>query len=212
MKYITLFLFIGLSASMMTSCQNAPKGEKAVTEAAKKVVAPSAATKTYKADTGYSKVMWTGSKLAGTHTGTLNIAQGDVVVKDGKVVGGKFTVDMASLTCTDLKAGEGKEKLEGHLKSADFFDVAKNPTAQFVLSSVNNGTVTGNLTLNGMTKSISFPASVDITERGVSVASNDFTINRTDFGVKYGSSAFFDDLKDKAINDMVGLKIQFRAI
>ena len=62
-----------------------------------------------------------------------------------------------------------------------------------------------------MTKSISFPASVDITEKGVSVATNDFTINRTDFGIKYGSASFFDGLKDKAINDNVGLKIQFRA-
>ena len=211
MKYITLFLFIGLSASLMTSCQNAPKGEKAVTEAAKKVVAPSMSAKTYKADTGYSKVMWSGSKLAGTHTGTLNLSSGNVEVKGGKVVGGQFTIDMNSLTVTDLKAGEGKEKLEGHLKNEDFFDVAKNPTAQFAITNVDKGTVTGNLTLNGMTKSISFPASVDITEKGVSVATNDFTINRTDFGIKYGSASFFDGLKDKAINDNVGLKIQFRA-
>ena len=211
MKYLTLFLFIGLSASMMTSCQNAPKGEKAVTEAAKKIIEPSGVSKAYQVDKGYSKVMWTGSKLAGTHTGTLDVSAGTVNVKAGKVTSGSFTIDMNSLTVTDLKAGEGKEKLEGHLKNEDFFDVAKNPLSRFAITNVNSGKVTGNLTLNGVTKSISFPATIDITDKGVTVSTNDFTINRTDFGIKYGSSTFVDGLKDKAINDMVGLKIQFRA-
>jgi len=160
MKNLIFLLVIGFSASMITSCQNAPKGDKAVTEAAKKVT-PSTAAKTYNADTGYSQVLWTGSKKNGSqHTGTLNLSAG--------------TVDVA-------------------------------------ITGVNNGTVTGNLTLNGVTKSISFPGSIDISERGVTLATNDFTINRTDFGMKYGSASFFDNLKDKAINDAVGLKIKFRA-
>ena len=108
MKHLTFLLFIGLSVSMMTSCQNAPKGEKVAAETAKKVT-PVAAAKTYKVDGGYSQVMWSGSKLAGTHTGTLNVSSGTVDVKAGQVVGGKLMIDMNSLACTDLEAGKGKE-------------------------------------------------------------------------------------------------------
>ena len=151
------------------------------------------------------------SKASGTHTGTLNVTSGNVDTKDGKVVGGTFNIDMNSLACTDLEAGKGKEKLEGHLKSPDFFNVAANPTSTFTITNVNNGNVTGNLTMMGVTKSITFPATIGMSDSGVTVSSNDFTINRTDFGMKYGSASFFDNLKDKAINDKVGLKIQLKA-
>jgi len=67
------------------------------------------------------------------------------------------------------------------------------------------------LTMMGMTKSVTFPADVQVTDNGVSVATSDFTINRTDWGLKYGSASFFNDLKDKAINDNIGLSIRLRA-
>ena len=119
---------------------------------------------------------------------------------------------MNSLNCTDLEAGKGKEKLEGHLKSADFFDTATNPTSTFEITSVSGGNVTGNLTMKGVTKSVTFPADVKVTPDGVSVISSDFTINRTDWGIQYGSASFFDGLKDKAINDNIGLSIKLRAL
>ncbi len=207
------FLFITAVTIFAMACQNAPKGEKAVTEAAKKVAnnaAASAANATYKVESG-STIMWTGTKLAGPHTGTLNVSTGTVNVKDGKVTGGKFFIDMGSLTVTDLEAGKGKEKLEGHLKSADFFDVANNPEATFEITAVEGGNVTGNLTMMGVTKSITFPADIKAPAGGVSVKTPNFTINRTDWGLKYGSASFFDGLKDKAINDEIGLQIRLRA-
>ena len=156
-------------------------------------------------------VSWSGSKIAGTHTGTLNVTIGNIDVTGGKVTGGKFMIDMNSLSVTDLEAGKGKEKLEGHLKSKDFFNVGANPTATFEITSATGGNVTGNLTMMGVTKSVTFPASINVGDQGVSVTTPDFTINRTDFGLKYGSASFFSDLKDKAINDNIGLSIKLKA-
>ena len=172
-----LFLLTSL-VGFMVSCQNAPKGEKVVAEAAKKV-APAMASKTYKVDGTNSKISWIGTKVTGKHTGTLDINSGTVQTKDGKIVGGTFNIDMNSLACTDLEAGKGKEKLEGHLKSADFFNVAVNPKSTFTITKVDNGNVTGNLTLNGQTKSVTFPATIGMSDSGVTVTTNDFKINRT---------------------------------
>jgi len=137
----------------------------------------------------------------------------------GKVVGGKFEIDMASLTCTDLKAGDGKEDLEGHLKSPDFFDIAAHPTATFVITKVTelagdasaNSLVYGNLNLKGVEKGIAFKAMINDKGQGVSVVSPEFSINRTDFGMKYGSATFVDVVKDRAINDNVKLSINLSA-
>jgi len=210
LKLTTIILVVGF----FTSCQNAPKGEKAVTKAAE-TVTKKAASQTFKVS-NFPGINWTGSKIGGSHNGTLTVTDGTINANNGKVVGGKITIDMNSLICKDLEAGKGKEKLEGHLKSADFFDVANNPTSTFEITKVTDGAngqsnVTGNLTMMGVTKSITFPAQIEFGEGAISVTSADFTINRTDFGMKYGSASFFDDLKDKAINDEVGLKIGLKA-
>lgn len=209
MKQIFNSILLLATLACLASCGNAPKGEKAVTDVAKEVT-KAVTAKSYNVAQG-STVHWTGSKIAGKHTGTFNVSGGTVDVKDGNVVGGKFTIDINSMNCTDLAAGEGKEKIEGHLKSPDFFDVEKHPTSTFEITSVAGGNVTGNLTLMGATKSISFPADISVSETGVKVMAPDFTINRTDFGMKYGSATFIDGLKDKAINDEVGLKIELTA-
>ena len=209
MKNVFFISLIALLGIMYTACSNAPKGEKAVVNAAKEVKKAVAAS-SFAVAPG-SLVSWTGSKIAGKHMGTFAVSNGNVKVNNGKVVGGKFTIDMNSMVVTDLKAGEGKEDLEGHLKSADFFNVAANPTSTFEITNVANGSVTGNLTMMGVTKSITFPANIMVTDQGVKVESSDFTINRTDFGMKYGSASFFDGLKDKAINDEVSLKVSLSA-
>ena len=214
MKNLIYLTTICLALGLFMACNNAPKGEKAVTEAAKKVEEV-VATKMYRVASD-SRVAWTGSKISGKHTGTFNVGDGKISVDNGKVTSAKVMIDITTLACTDLKAGEGKEKLEGHLLSADFFDAENNPKAMFNTTSISdagNGmsNVTGNLNLMGTTKSITFPAKITVTDTGVDVVSEDFTINRTDFNMKYGSATFFDDLKDKAINDAVGLKINLKA-
>lgn len=154
-----------------------------------------------KVDVTKSKLTWVGKKVTGEHSGTVNLRDGVLIFKGKELTGGSFTVDMNSITVTDLKAGQGKEKLEGHLKNDDFFGTDKYDTASLELTSVaskGNGayTVKGNLTIKGKTEPIAFDMSVS----GNSAKAK-FNVDRTKYGIKYGSGSFFDNLGDKAIND-----------
>ena len=215
---ILQFSFLAIMFAMaFQSCSNAPKGEKAEVTDAVEVETPAAGTD-LNVNTGNSVINWTGSKIGSQHTGTLSFSEGTVTVENGAVTGGKLVIDMASLVNTDLPEDK-RPKLEGHLKSPDFFDVAAYPTSTFELTKVTGlendpdatHLVYGNLTLKDVTKQISFKAKIDMSENSVSVSTPDFTIDRADFNVKYGSTRFFDDLKDKAINDNVGLAINLSA-
>lgn len=173
---------------------------------------------TYKAVVAETIVDWVGSKPAGKHNGTIGISQGEVSVDGTNLVGGKFTLDINSIQVLDLQ-GDEKGYLEGHLKGtakpedADhFFNVSKFPTGEFVITNYADGKLTGNLTLKGVTKEISFPAKVQVTEHEVVISSETFTINRVDFGVNYGSKSIFDNLKDKYINDEIELSVKAKAI
>ncbi|MDF1697468.1 MAG: YceI family protein [Saprospiraceae bacterium] len=156
-------------------------------------------TKTVKTDV--STITWTGKKVTGQHTGTIGIKSGSLDFEGGALVGGDFTIDMTSIVCTDLGEG-GAKKLEGHLKSDDFFGVANHPTANLKITSVKAGKEAGNydimadITIKGITKAISFSANV-----GEMGATANVTIDRTDFDVRYGSGSFFDNLGDKTIYD-----------
>lgn len=135
-----------------------------------------------------STLTWKGSKPTGTHTGTFNLS-GELLVDGPGVTGGTFTIDIASLKNHDLTENDGKSKLEGHLKSPDFFDVARFPIAKFEITSVkpdSAGThlVSGNLTLKDSTKNISFPASIVVDENSVA-AKAEFSIDRTMWGMNY---------------------------
>jgi polyisoprenoid-binding protein YceI len=152
---------------------------------------------------------WVGKKVTGQHNGVIDIASGQVMVAGDSVTGGTFVVDMTTITDLDLENDKDRAKLEGHLKSADFFEVETYPTATFVISSVTslaseeqdaNYSVTGDLTIKGITHSITFPASIQETETGYS-ATADFTIDRSRWNVKYGSGSFFKGLGDKLIYD-----------
>jgi polyisoprenoid-binding protein YceI len=150
--------------------------------------------------TDASKVVWKGYKVTGSHEGTISIKSGDLIFEGDKLTGGEFVIDMTSITVTDLE-GDYKGKLEGHLKSDDFFGVANHPTASLVFSSVepsgkNAYNVTGDLTIKGITKPISFSISIY-----GSKATASLKIDRSQYDVKYGSTSFFDGLKDKAIYD-----------
>ncbi len=150
--------------------------------------------------TDRSSVIWKGYKVTGSHKGSISLKSGHLIFNEGKLVGGEFVMDMTSLENTDLE-GEYKQKLEGHLKSDDFFAVEKFPTAGLVFTKVkstgkNAYEVTADLTIKDNTESITFEMSIY-----GSKATANLKIDRTDYGVKYGSVSFFDDLKDKAIYD-----------
>ncbi|MEM8909817.1 MAG: YceI family protein [Bacteroidota bacterium] len=160
---------------------------------------------TYNANTSKSTVNWKGYKVTGSHEGTIGLKNGALTYTDGKLTGGSFNIDMTTMSCTDLE-GEWKGKLEGHLKSPDFFDVANHPTALFEITKVaSRGTpgdykITGNLTIKDTTKEIRFQAKINDEGNG-KVAAATAKIDRTDFNVRYGSGSFFENLGDKTIYD-----------
>lgn len=154
-----------------------------------------------KIDVNKSSVKWVGKKFSGEHSGTLNFNGGTLLFKKGKLTGGNFTVDMTSLTVTDLEAGKGKEKLEGHLKNDDFFATDKFKTANLAFKTIaakanNVYTVTADLTIKGITKPVTF----DMTVKG-NTATADLKIDRSKYDIQYKSKSFFDNLGDNFIYD-----------
>ena len=163
-------------------------------------------------NTSDSVITWKGYKVLGSHTGTIALKTGNLQMQDGQLVGGSFEIDMNTINCTDL-TGEYKGKLEGHLKSADFFGVEKYPYATFNITEVvSRGTagaykISGNLTIKETTKPVRF--NVQMTEEdGVKVATGEVEIDRSDFDVRYGSGSFFDNLGDNTIYDEFDLNIR----
>lgn len=163
---------------------------------------------TQKVDVQKSKVEWTGKKVTGQHTGTIDIQQGAVEVNKGKLTGGKIVMDMQSIKNVDLTDPEYNTKLINHLKSDDFFSVVKYPTSQLEITKVEgtgtNYTVTGNLTIKGKTNPVSFPVTVS-KEGKDNVYKGTLTVDRSKYDVRYGSKSFFNDLGDKAISDEFAL-------
>ncbi len=203
-----LLLAPALVAFILSSCVNNPKGEKAET-ADSVTVADSISGESLAVDTELSTVIWTGSKVTGEHTGTVNIKEGSLIVEEGKVKGGNFVLDLTTINTTDLE-GEYKDKLDGHLKNEDFFNVAKYPDANFQITRIEEDAteagkvkISGNLTIKDITKNISFDAKVtEVTEASAKVEA-DFNIAREDWGVNYEGKK--DDLISKEINFKVSL-------
>jgi polyisoprenoid-binding protein YceI len=210
MKKVILVLVMAVLAA---SCKVDSKNKVAVSDAKSVAVTSS---ESIKVDVDISTISWKGFKPGGEHFGVISISEGSVDLENGNLVGGSFMFDMNSIVDKDMPAdNEYNAKLVGHLKSSDFFDVAKFPTAKFEITSVANENgklnVSGNLTIKAATKNITIPASF-VNENGlVSLKSDVFTIDRTDFDVRYGSKKFFDDLKDKFINDEFEISFDVKA-
>jgi len=156
-----------------------------------------------------SNVSWKGYKVTGSHEGTINLSEGALLFEGDQLAGGSFTIDMTSINVTDLEAGNGKEKLEAHLKSPDFFDVGNHKSATFKINSVTGDKgayrVYGDLTIRGITKSATF----QMTVKG-NTATASFKIDRTKFGIEYKSGSIFENLKDKAIYDEFDLNVTLK--
>ena len=158
-------------------------------------------------DVSKSTINWKASKVTGTHTGTVGIKSGSLDIEKGKLKGGSFVVDMKSIVVTDL-SGTGKERLEGHLNSDDFFSTAKFAEAKLEITKVTEMAmkgefaVTANLTIKGISKPISFVAKTSENSATASIK-----IDRTKYDIKYGSGSFFENLGDKAIDDTFELNI-----
>ncbi len=209
MKKLIVALSIGL---FFISCKE-DKSKKTETKDAKEVV-KTTSDKTYKIAS--STLTWKGYKPTGSHHGTFNLKEGELKFDKQNLIGGKFTFDMTSVKVLDIpETDENNQKLVGHLTSPDFFDAAQFPTGTFEITKVTkeeiNSKIEGNLTLKGITKNISFPASIIVQKDGTtSFLSNAIKIDRTDFGIKYKSKKFFDNLKDKFINDVFDITFDIK--
>jgi polyisoprenoid-binding protein YceI len=217
MKKFTLTM---AAAAMIfaTACNDAPKGDTA--NASDAVESKEATGTELKADVNATKIEWIGSKpLGSNHKGTISIKDGSIKVEGNNVTGGKFQFDLHSLTPTDQDS-TGNAKLKGHLLAPDFLDVEKYPDGFFEITNVTAGvdtskvenkeathTVTGNLTLKGQSKSITFPAKVSMTDSKVE-AHAVFNIDRTDWGISYNSDA---SIKDKFINKEINITLHLVA-
>lgn len=168
----------------------------------------------YKVEASKSTIAWLAKKVTGKHNGLVTLTNGTLTVNGDNITGGSFTIDMTSIECLDLQ-GEWKDKLVGHLKSDDFFSVDKNPNTKFEITNVAkkaDGTyITGNLTIKGITQSITFPASIS-KKNNVIVAIATIKVDRTKFDIKYGSKSFIEGIGDKAIDDEFELQVNLVAM
>jgi len=158
-----------------------------------------------------SQVEWLGKKVTGEHYGTIAVSKGDLQLENDVLTGGSFEIDMNTIVNKDLENAEYNQKLVGHLKSDDFFGVEKYPTAKFVITGVEKkGTskylVHGDITIKGITKSISFPTQLAVYGNKASATAS-ITIDRSEFNIRYGSGSFFDGLGDKMIYDEFTLDV-----
>ncbi|VDH02782.1 YceI family protein [Bergeyella zoohelcum] len=219
MRKIALSLAVLAITFSVTSC-NKPADTVETKEATEVVEGTSVeGANTFTADVANSKLEWKGGKVVGSdsHNGTISLKSGDVLVKDGAVVGGTFVIDMNTITVLDITDAEKKAGLEGHLKGADaenadhFFNVAQYPEGKFEITGVKDGNVEGNLTLKGVTKSVSFPATVTVSENEVTIVSDKFNIDRTLWNVNFNNESLTDVAKDKVISNAIEVKVDVKA-
>jgi polyisoprenoid-binding protein YceI len=150
-----------------------------------------------------STLKWHGTKVTGKHFGKIYFKKGSVDMKDGKLSGGNFVVDMTTFTVDDLE-GEWATKFSNHMKSDDFFTVKKHPTSSLKIKSVKGNKVTADLTIKGKTNEVKF----DIVNKGKAY-SGKLKFDRTKFGMVYGSGDFFKGLGDKMIHNEVVVDFNF---
>jgi len=202
------FLTIVAIGAAVIGCKK--KADEAETTEAESVATSEATSAKYMANAAESVIEWTGHKPTGTHTGTISIETGIFTINDGKLESGSFIIDMNS-----LKESESNEKLEGHLKSADFFDVEKFSSAAFEVTGFEmvegKSMLSGNLTLKDVKNNVTFPVTTSEDGDMFTLTSEMFTIDRSKWNVQYGSKSFFDDLGDKFINDDIELKVTVKA-
>ena len=158
-------------------------------------------------DVSKSNIAWTAAKVTGKHNGDVKIKSGTIEIDGNKLVGGNFVVDMTSLTVLDLQ-GKGKENLEGHLKSDDFFSTATHAEASLTITKVTAKAmageyiVDGTLTIKGIKQPIKFDAKLEANK-----ASAKIKVDRTKYDIKYRSGNYFTDLGDKLIYDEFELEV-----
>jgi polyisoprenoid-binding protein YceI len=167
-----------------------------------------------------SVVAWEASKVTGRHDGTVDLTAGEFYIVDDQLVGGNIVMDMTRIVVLDIEDPGINQRLTNHLKSDDFFSVESHPEAIFEMANIKkienaapgeaNYTISGNMTIKGITHGISFPAYVDITDDRLQ-ATADIELDRTQWDVRFRSGRFFENLGDNLIHDNFTLKLDIYA-
>ncbi|TQD37747.1 YceI family protein [Haloflavibacter putidus] len=221
-----VFLNLALVASVAVgsvACQQDAKNKTEAKEA-EKAAEKSEMAEEFRVLAPESDIKWEGLKKTGSgHNGKISIEKGMFTFTDGSIESGKFVINMESINVEDLE-GDKKAKLEAHLKGTvegkegDFFNVQEFPQAIFEVTEVkktddNKTLMLGNLQMKGETKNIEVPVK-NIEKNGdfIEFTTEEFAIDRTKWGVNYGSKSVFDNLVgDNIINDEIGLQIHIKA-
>lgn len=218
MKKVFLSLSIlAASALVVTSCGNKQQANE--TSAPQEATQQTNQDKTLAVNTQTSNIEWEGTKPLGKHNGEIKIKSGEIYVdaQNHELKGGAFVIDMNTIDCKDLE-GESKGQLEGHLKSEDFFNVATYPEAKFEITNVAKTEeagrygIEGNLTMKDVTLNISFFAKVEMDKEDneLEFDTEKIVIDRTKWGVNYGSKNIFKDLKDSFIDDNITIDVDLK--
>ncbi len=174
------------------------------------------AQSTYKVDPKKSIIEWVGNKISGSHSGTIELKEGNITTQKDVVQHANFIIDMTTIKCLDIEDKESNQKLVSHLESPDFFNVKKYNTSKLEIKEVSKTDdgqylFKGTLTIKGITNPIEFPA--DIKLNGDSLLGNaTFSVDRSKYDVRYGSSSFFDALGNKVIYDDMDFTVKIVAI
>ena len=159
-----------------------------------------------------SHIVWTAKKVTGSHHGNIELAEGHLIFdKNGLLTGGEFKVDMSTITVNDIpKKKEGNAKLVRHLKSDDFFSVGKFRYSTFKIRTVKRNkdryNIEGDMTIKDQTHPLKFTANIHEKAQRKSMKA-DLTLDRTKWGIIYGSKNFFKNLADRAIDENFKLQI-----
>lgn len=207
-----------LMLALLTNCNNPPKGDDAAITDEQKVSEGSG--ETFMVDTADSEIRFEGYGVGKKHPGRFRVSSGSATVSNGKVTGGSFVINMKSLKL-DEEGDMFQNKLKPHLMSGDFFDVEKFSESKFEITSVEpyertdkdtsvvdgaNFRVSGNFTLKGETKNITFPAKIDL-DGNTLKAKADFDIDRTQWKMNYGNDK---TLGDKFISERVNVEFDIK--
>jgi len=173
---------------------------------------------TYKVDTSKSEFIWRAKKVTGEHYGTIDLQSGSFTLDGMKLTGGSFIADLNTVKVLDITDKDMNGKLTGHLKSDDFFGVEKHSTARFVVTKAapkSGGTVevTGDLTIKGITKPVTFPMTVS-SSGGKAMVKGTIIVDRSKYDMKFRSKSFFDTatLGDKMIYDDFEIEVDLVAM
>ena len=167
-------------------------------------------TQKFKIVSTQSNIDWVGKKVTGAHNGTIAIKEGEIILNDGKLTGGRFTIDTTSIKILDVTDPATNAQFYGHLASEDFFSSEKYPEAFLDITSVSGNHVEGDLTIKGIMHPVGFDVMVNIKDN-VLTATAKLVIDRTKYGMRFRSGNFFKDLGDTLIYNDFELNVSITA-